>query len=475
VYCGPDGLATFTNCRFTANDANDRGGAVYHAPRAASKFVQCDFSENATDLLGGAVFYGRECAIEVSGCNFTKNLADESGGALYFSGQCAGSIGGSAFTHNDVNEAGGAIYLTGSRIEIADCNVAYNSAHRGGGLYCYDTPDSKILRCSIKHNEVLGVQRQFFLPIDGTSAPISPTDPNFVYDVNAVVIDNVRGGTAAAQGGGVYAYAGPTLISDCQISRNAAATSGGGLYLTAGRSGLRTLFNCLVTDNSAGRDGAGISCSWQVNARIASCTIGNNSVKSLAGEALGAGVYAGYGSNVVLTNSIVWDNVSNDRGSQLAVTGETSSPSAMQVTYSDVEPSPDSSASAVGLDMVFVIDSTDTMIPSMRYVREAAAKIAKAIDANVADCRMAVVDFRDFNDTERAGGVATDYPYRVVTPFTEDVDTVVSGINSITAVAGAGGPELAESVYYALTQTAEANDLDEWRTGRSGQAADLIA
>ncbi|MBP7051627.1 MAG: S8 family serine peptidase [Phycisphaerae bacterium] len=474
IYCGPDGLATFTNCRFTANDANDRGGAVYHVSGAASKFVQCTFSENATDLLGGAVFYGRECTIEVSDCNFTENLADESGGALYLSDQCAGSIGRSVFTHNDVNEAGGAIYMTGSSIEIADCNVAYNSAHRGGGLYCYDTPDSKILRCSIKHNEVLGVQRQFFLPIDGTSAPISPTDPNFVYDVNAVVIENVRGGTAAAQGGGVYAYAGPALISDCQISHNAAATSGGGLYLTAGRSDLRTLFNCLVTDNSAGRDGAGISCSWQVNARIANCTIGNNSVKSLAGEALGAGVYAGYGSNVVVTNSIVWDNVSSDNGSQLAVTGETSSPSAMQVTYSDVEPSPDPSASAVGLDMVFVIDSTDTMIPSMRYVREAAAKIANAIDANVADCRMAVVDFRDFNDTDRAGGVATDYPYRVVTPFTEDVDTVVSAINSVTAVAGAGGPELAESVYYALTQTADANDLDEWRTGRVARVVLLI-
>jgi predicted outer membrane repeat protein len=474
IYCGPDGLATFTRCVFTMNDANDRGGAVYHAAKAASKFVQCAFSENASDLLGGAMYYGRNCDVDVNDCTFTENTATTSGGALYLNDACVGSLSRSVLTHNDVNDAGGAIFMLGSSVEIADCNVAYNVAHRGGGIYCYNTPESTILRTSIKYNEVLGTQRQYFQAVDGTSSPISPTDPNFrMYDPN-LVSEFVRGGRAVAQGGGIYAYAGPKLIADSQIGYNAAATSGGGLYLTAGRYDLRTVRNCLITDNSAGRDGGGASCSWQANVKMTNCTIGNNSVKSLLGQALGAGLYVGYGSNVAVVDSIVWDNISNDDGSQLAVTGEQSDGSALAVTYSDIEPSLDPNASVVGLDLVFVIDSTDTMVPSMSYVRAALSQVARSLDAEVADCRMAVADFRDFNDVDRAGGVATDYPFRVVTPFTEDIDVVVSGISSISALAGAGGADLAESVYYALHQTADSNELTPWRTGNVARVVLLV-
>ncbi len=172
VYCGPAGLARFTNCLFQHNDANEQGGAVYHTPEAASVFQGCQFLQNTTDYLGGALYYGRQCTVDVNDCQFSQSVADVSGGALYFDGACTGRVVHSVLVHNDANEAGGAFYANGCKLDVADCNVAYNRARLGGGLYWHESPDSTIERCLIKHNEAVGLRVYLFQP--------NATDPNLL-------------------------------------------------------------------------------------------------------------------------------------------------------------------------------------------------------------------------------------------------------------------------------------------------------
>jgi hypothetical protein len=477
VYCGPGGLALFERCLFAGNDANDLGGAVYHTPKAASAFRHCTFTDNATDKSGGAIYYSRQCAVDVNDCHFAENSAPTSGGAIHLEPSSAGSVRGSTLVHNDVNESGGAIYLSGcNAIEVADCNVAYNTAHRGGGLYCFQSFGSKIEGCSIQYNEVLGIQRQYFIPDpndpNGARIPVWPTDPNFSPSDPNTTVEFVRGGTAAAQGGGIYSFAGPESIVDCQISHNRAATSGGGVYLAAGEYKLRVLQNCLVTNNSSGRDGAGVSCNWQVKAQLRNCTLANNNVTSLLGSAFGGGLYVGYSSDVTVTDSIVWDNICNQKGAQLAVTDGPPYESTLHVSCSDVGPLDPNAAQKVGLDLVFVVDSSSSMVPAMTAVRAAATQIAGAVAGQTQDLRMAVVDFRDFNDTAVAGGIPTDYPFRVVAPFTEDAERIVRALNSITAQPVGG--DVPESVFYALARTIDGNDLGGWRTGNVARVLVLI-
>ncbi len=470
VYNGPKGLALFQKCLFTGNDANDLGGAIYHAPKAAAKFLHCAFTDNATDKSGGAIYYSRQCVVDVNDCQFAENFAPTSGGAIHLEPLSAGGVRHSVLVHNDVNESGGAIYLSGCHeIEITDCNVAYNTARRGGGLYCYQSFGSKIVGCSIQYNEVLGIQRQYFIPDpnDPTARiPVWPTDPNFTPSDPNTTVEFVRGGTAVAQGGGIYSFAGPQYIADCQISHNRAATSGGGVYLAAGEYKLRLLKDCLFTDNSAGRDGGGVSCNWQVKAQLSNCTLANNTVTSLLGNAFGGGLFVGYSSDVIVTDSIVWDNISNQKGAQLAVTDGAPYGSALHVTYSDIGPLDPNAAQKMGLDLVFVVDSSSSMLNAMTAISAAATQIAGAVAGQTQDVRMAVVDFKDFNDTVVAGGIATDYPFRVVDAVHRE-HRAHRQRHQLDYRRRRVGGDMPDSVFYALTRTIDGNDLGRLAQRRS--------
>ena len=361
VYCGPAGLARFTNCLFQHNDANELGGAVYHAPEAVSVFQSCQFVENTTDHLGGAMYYGRQCTVDVNDCQFSRSVANVSGGALYFDGACTGRIRHSVLTHNDANEAGGAFYAGGCKIEVADCNVAYNRARHGGGLYWHESPKSTILRCLIKHNEAVGLRVYLFQP-NATDPnllpkPILPGDAAYSLTSTALNHRKVRDPELEAQGGGVYCFAGPKCIEDCQIAYNTAVTSGGGVYLAAGEDDRRLLHNCLVAGNEAGRDGAGISNNWQSDVLIANCTIADNILCDL--HTFGGGVYSSYESEAEVRDTIVWSN-RGALGSQVAVASgdqNLSQPSHLKATYTDVDLTLDRAWEAMDCDTLPVIRS----------------------------------------------------------------------------------------------------------------------
>jgi hypothetical protein len=100
--------------------------------------------------------------------------------------------------------------------------------------------------------------------------------------------------------------------------------------------------NCLITNNLAGRDGAGISVNWRADPLIANCTIVNNAAPGLfggSGTGLGGGFYCAYDSNSTIVDSILWNNYA-PKGSEIAVGSGflfDPIPSTLTVTYSNVK------------------------------------------------------------------------------------------------------------------------------------------
>jgi len=314
--------------------------------------TECEFNGNvATEDGGGGVLYGLNNLMMVSDCNFAENTANY-GGALYFDENCIGAVLDSRLIDNDANADGGGVYLHyADVIDFIACDISGNAAACGGGLYCLYSPDSRIIACEIKHNKASGgvtVWFEYFepdpndpnIPLDAEN-PLDTSDPNFdPNDPNYVKVRR-EDYSDIAQGGGIYSWVGPRLIEDSEICYNAARTSGGGLYLVGDEDPKNNigpeLRNCLLTNNRAGRDGAGISCNWWTEARIYNCTIADNEATGI--PSYGGGLCCSYDSYAEIINSIIWGN-EGKRGSQIAVgSGDWAWPftSTVKVTYSDIQ------------------------------------------------------------------------------------------------------------------------------------------
>ena len=459
------------------------GGAVYIEYYSSPRFIDCNFTNNGTfgglsgigaadplpdnnyniENFGGAVYIGNASDPEFIGCIFQENSADMNtvatpddvyvsfGGSIAFENDCTPSF--VRCTVEDSNACvGGAIWGSDSRANIVDCNIAGNTAYQGGGVYLVDSTGTVSSTLFTRNRAFQGV-----------------LDPNFLGDPNSPL-----GGTSAS-GGGFCGINSPVEIRDSEFTGNRALSSGGGVYLNGSDQDVNVaplLHNCLIWGNAAGRDGGGVAVSWYSEPIISNCSIVDNVVSGAFSEALGGGLSVVYDANAVVINSIIWGNTSSDDGSQVAVgSSYAQRPSALQISHSDVQPSLDPAALGGALDLVLLFDSSATMYDEMVAIKTMANDIVEQIAAAAPDARIAVTDFKDFNNV--GGSPATDVPYRVVTPFTEDTSRVVNAINSIQTPAGSGG-DVPDSIYYALIRAIDGNDLGGWRTGRVNRVILLI-
>ena len=150
------GKDTITNCVFTNNIANGRGGGAVYA-YSHIDINSCTFNSNKAGEKGAAVFGCKDLFIKNS--KFNKNQASMYGGAVYFkcheqSGHYengtwvssvkyfTNSIEGSTFANNVAGERGGAIY--GFRTSSSDtvhcakavkCTFSDNKAPKGKDIY----------------------------------------------------------------------------------------------------------------------------------------------------------------------------------------------------------------------------------------------------------------------------------------------------------------------------------------------------
>jgi parallel beta-helix repeat protein len=337
IYYNAGSVSTLNECTFTSNMA-DSGGGIFYGSASVSDVSGCTFAGNSAFGDGGGILYNVNSSITIADCNFTGNAANY-GGGLYLDPNCSGSITETILVHNNANEDGGAVYISDSNMFVADCNISNNTAVRGAGLHCVDSPETTIIDCTITYNEAARVliTYEYYIPDpnDPNAPPIPGGDPNDPNDPNLIIVMR-EDRSGIAQGGGIYSFAGPTSIKDSDISYNRASTSGGGLYLAGGEYNTTGLDNCLVTHNSSGRDGAGISNNWQNELAVTNCTIAHNTLTYLV--SYGGGLYASYDSNTVVTDSILWGNAGS-RGFQVAVcSGDIPYPlpSKVKVTHSDI-------------------------------------------------------------------------------------------------------------------------------------------
>ncbi len=164
------GKDTITNCVFTNNIANGRGGGAVYA-FSHININSCTFNSNKAGEKGGAVFGCKDLFIKNS--KFSKNQVSMYGGAVYFkcheqSGHYengtwvssvkyfTNSIEGSTFANNVAGERGGSIY--GFRTSSSDtvhcakavkCTFSDNKAPKGKDIY-----GGTVINCVYKNTKI---------------------------------------------------------------------------------------------------------------------------------------------------------------------------------------------------------------------------------------------------------------------------------------------------------------------------------
>ncbi|MBR4727596.1 MAG: VWA domain-containing protein [Clostridia bacterium] len=90
------------------------------------------------------------------------------------------------------------------------------------------------------------------------------------------------------------------------------------------------------------------------------------------------------------------------------------------------------------LDLVFVIDSTSSMLDNIERVQEDMTMYIDALEQSRKDYRIAIVDYRDFAERSES---EKDYPYKVTLDFTEIVGDILDGVRLLDLGYGGDGPE----------------------------------
>ena len=107
------------------------------------------------------------------------------------------------------------------------------------------------------------------------------------------------------------------------------------------------------------------------------------------------------------------------------------------------------------IDIVFVVDTTGSMSGSIYAVKNNIQNIVSSVNAKTKSARFALVTYRDHPSH---GGDATDYPSRIETDFTNNIEVIKQAASSMRL--GDGG-DWEESVYSGMRA-----GLDlQWRAG----------
>ena len=275
---------TFKIVGFTLkNGLSSSGGSIYIS-NSSPQINNCTISDNKSTGNGGAIYTsGSEAAPIFNNCIITSNAAESDAGDY------------------NSNYAGG-VYIASGSPTFNDCRISYNTASsgdyqsNGGGVFINWFDNREYDPVTFNRCQFIG---NTLTPDDG------------------------------AYGGGLAIHA-RTVLSSCLIAGNTAtagATSssqGGGLYIS-----LSSYYNSQTELNETGE------------VAIINCTIvGNTAAVTSSGySAQGGGIYSGYGQNVTMFNSIVWDNTAT---SYADVYFNTSSGS-VSADYNDIEDGTDES------------------------------------------------------------------------------------------------------------------------------------
>ena len=319
------------------NQGEALGGGIYHGlanSQVAIRRTQV-IGVNVADRGGGGIYIapgGK--GLLLSDCDISFNVAGGAGGGiLYTSGDPLIISDASVISYNRGGSKGGGIFAgdidlhKNTTVNINDSHILGNSARFGGGIYMDET-NFAIIGSEVADNA------------GEEGAGINAADSDFNARASAIRGNMASQGTGL--GGGMALWNTTGRFVNCSVQSNLAngtSSLGGGMYLSGFDSTPKQFVNCLITDNIAGEEGAGLFCHFGAWTDINNCTIAHNEVSSLSGA--GGGIScAEYAAYVQLKNSIVYGNDAR-YGPQLAVgrpSGSLLDPFALiDVEYSDVQ------------------------------------------------------------------------------------------------------------------------------------------
>jgi predicted outer membrane repeat protein len=331
-----NGDAALTNTQVLTNTANRHGGGLHVGSGRADVFGGTFAGNRATTGNGGGINLNNSISlsgtqfisntagqdgggllqwnagqqVDVTGVRFERNHAARNGGGLCVSQGATATVISSVFVSNILSSTtvelrGGGAYVSGNtqvlsstfranRVTCSSCGYTY-----GGGLYNASTFSITVQDCLFESNSAwIGgglCNGDGAASISGVTFSDNSAGYGGGVYASHVTIENscFMHNDAEGRGGGLEAMNGATLTSTRFISNT--STEGGGLALYGSNT---TMVNTVIVDNQASLRGSGLYIVMSP-VQMLHTTIARNT----GGD--GSGVYVDYSSNVVMTNTIL--------------------------------------------------------------------------------------------------------------------------------------------------------------------------
>ena len=289
------GAFSFENCNFSDNESAADGGAMYFSASGELKFKDCDFTGNKTATtkdaggLGGAIY----CSASSSGLSVTIEGGTISGNTAYRGGfMCSygasSVISNVTFTANEVTNSGGAIYVsTAADLTFENCVFTENKAEHGGAFDA--SSDVEVNGCTFENNTTTGNAGAIKMGSKGGLKVNPLNDKPTVFKNN----------TAANYSGAISfeTNTGSNRINGAHFIGNSAQWGGAlEVYAAEGKE-TRVIFDGCVFEGNYAVDNGG----------------------DAAGR--GGAIFHECEANIVLLNSTLTGNYSENNGGAIAVMG----------------------------------------------------------------------------------------------------------------------------------------------------------
>ena len=279
-------------------DAASVGDTVLVAPGTYTGLGNKNLDFGGTDLVLLSEAGAEATVIDCEG---------EGRGLLFQSGETrAAVLDGFTITHGGPGAPwpahGGGIACYQASPTITHCIVSKNNHpgwFGGGGGMTVMESSALVTHCTIIGNEYEGSPGSG----GGVSILYSTSDPLFV---NCTIAENVA---SLFGGGGFYVASGASAtFVDCRITGNRSLSHGGGAYLGSfGEPGI-ALVNCQISHNTVVFWGGGIHRN-SGDVTLMNCTIAGNAVDDNYRQGAGISSSSVVEARLELTNSVVWGNV----------------------------------------------------------------------------------------------------------------------------------------------------------------------
>lgn len=354
IYCYNNCSPSIENVILSDNIADLRGGGICCLENCSPNFNQVLISNNTAEE-GGGIFCAINSNLDLQDAAITSNTANTGGGI--FMSENTLTLNQTTISNNSANFGGGLFAHNFSEVYLDSTDISGNIAtNRGAGIYSFNVSVFHIENCSIAENEIIGGNGGGICCDFGQGLE----DPPEVIIENSIFADNIGSESGSYAGAYFFKYDNEIdfniKIKNCTFESNV-ARGASGLTIRGNELGFE-LVNCNFLSNEAEQYTAGLSLSGGCNGEIVNCLF-NSNVANTGGEEWNSGALsiwnqvevdilnctfvnnsAFYGSaltifasEVLMLNTIVWDNANN----QITLLDGEEIGSSLVVGYSNIQ------------------------------------------------------------------------------------------------------------------------------------------